>query len=213
MKGFTNQSGSRVVHDMIKTVQQNKQYLSDVDGAIGDGDHGINMSKGFTLCEKELEQNPGDLSYSLKTLSTILMRDIGGSMGPLYGMMFKSMARVCNGKEMIDAEVFSEMLKAAETAVIEMGNAEVGDKTLLDSLVPAVRMFSESADEGKGFAQALDLMKGAAVAGRDSTIEMIANVGRASRLGERSRGFLDPGAVSCCLILCSMADSIKTLIS
>jgi dihydroxyacetone kinase-like protein len=86
---------------LIKAIQDNKQYLSDIDGLIGDGDHGINMNKGFTLCQEELRQAPGDLAHGLKTLSQVLMTQIGGSMGPLYGMFFKAMARACKDKEVV----------------------------------------------------------------------------------------------------------------
>ena len=209
MNFFTNEDGSKIVYDMIKAIQKNKQYLSDIDGAIGDGDHGINMSKGFTLCEKELEERPGNLTYSLKVLSRVLMSDIGGSMGPLYGMFFRSMAKVSESKEVIDIETFGEMLAAAEEGVRKIGNAEAGDKTLLDTLVPAVKAYAGAVSEGKSFIQSLEAMTGEAIKGRDSTKDMIAKVGRASRLGERSRGVLDAGASSCCIILESMAYTIE----
>jgi dihydroxyacetone kinase-like protein len=209
---FTNKEGGKIVSDLIKTIQANKNYLSDLDGAIGDGDHGINMNKGFTRCEQELNRNPGDLAYSLKMLSQILMREIGGSMGPLYGMFFEGMASECVDQEVVDAKTFGKMLMKGEALIKEIGNAEVGDKTLLDTLVPAVQSYTEQIEMGKGFNEGLAEMKKAAVRGRDSTKEMIARVGRASRLGERSRGVLDAGATSCCLILLSMADSIIALI-
>jgi phosphoenolpyruvate---glycerone phosphotransferase subunit DhaL len=212
VESFTNQTGNIIVYGMIGTIQENKQYLSDIDGAIGDGDHGINMNKGFSMCKTELDLHPGNLAYSLKTLSKVLLRDIGGSMGPLYGMFFRSMALVCSDKETIDAKTLGEMLKAAESGVRGIGNAEVGDKTLLDSLVPAVMAFDNAFEGGESFEQALEAMKDAAIKGRDSTINMVARVGRASRLGERSRGSLDAGAVSCCLLLVSMADSIIELL-
>ena len=208
MQSFSNSEGSRLLYGMIKAIQSNKQYLSDIDGAIGDGDHGINMNKGFTLCEKELEENPGDLTHSLNTLSKVLMRDIGGSMGPLYGMFFKSMAKAVASNEIIDRDLMGEMLQAAEQGVRGIGNAEVGDKTLMDALVPAVKAYKKAAAEGKSFAECAEEMKKAAIAGRDSTMDMVARVGRASRLGERSRGVLDAGASSCCLILMVTADFI-----
>ena len=213
MESFTNDAGSKIVSHLIRIIQKNKQYLGEIDGAIGDGDHGINMNKGFTMCEQELANHPGNLAYSLKMLSKILMTDIGGSMGPLYGMFFRSMAAVCEGKATIDAAIFGEMLKASETGVREIGVAEVGDKTMLDTLVPAVKAFHEASAASKSFLEALEAMKVAAMKGRDSTKNMIAKVGRASRLGERSRGVLDAGATSCCLIIESLADSIKALIS
>lgn len=212
MEGFKNKEGNVIVYDLIKTIQNNKQYLSEIDGAIGDGDHGINMNKGFTICEKELSEYPGDMTHCLKTLSRVLMTDIGGSMGPLYGMFFGAMAETSDKNEFIDIEVFKEMLEAGELAVRDIGNAEVGDKTLLDTLVPAVQAFKKEKENGKSFSELLDSLKLAAVKGRDSTKELVAKVGRASRLGERSRGVLDAGATSCCLILESMAESIKKLI-
>ena len=96
MEQFSNLHGIRIVFDLVGAIHENKQYLSDIDGAIGDGDHGINMNKGFTLCRDELLANPGNLTHGLKTLSKILVMKIGGSMGPLYGTFFKSMATVCD---------------------------------------------------------------------------------------------------------------------
>jgi phosphoenolpyruvate---glycerone phosphotransferase subunit DhaL len=212
METFSNAAGSLIVSNLIATIQQNKQYLSDIDGAIGDGDHGINMNKGFSLCAESLRENPGDLAHGLTVLSKVLMTKIGGSMGPLYGYFFESMAREITGKETIDAAVFGAMLKSSATAIQAISDATVGEKTLLDTLLPAVAAYEQSIATGAGFSQALRLMKEAAIAGRDSTLDMVARKGRASRLGERSRGTLDPGATSCCLILCSMADSIQPLI-
>ena len=211
MEGFSAKDGSRIVTDLIKVIQENKQYLSDLDGKIGDGDHGINMSKGAGLCAEELEKNPGDISHSLKTMSQTLMMGIGGAMGPLYGQFFRGMARACRGKEHISANDFGEMLKGAENAIRSISEADVGDKTMMDTLVPATAAYLESQDQGKSFLESLEAMRDAARKGRDSTKDIVAKVGRSSRLGERSKGVLDAGAVSCCLILESMSDSITLL--
>lgn len=212
MENFLNSNGALVVLDLIKTIQDNKDYLSEVDGAIGDGDHGINMNKGFTLCKERLEGKEADLSTALKTLGRVLLMEIGGSMGPLYGTFFIEMSKAAADKEQIDKEVFGDMLKAALTGISSLGNAKVGDKTLMDALVPAVETYSAEINSGKSFAEALAAMKDAAEKGKDSTKDLVAKVGRASRLGERSRGVLDAGATSCNLILQSMADSILVLI-
>ena len=212
MESFTTSKGDWIVLNLIQVIQENKQYLSDIDGAIGDGDHGINMNKGVTLCLEELKKKSGDLSFCLKVLSRVLMMEIGGSIGPLYGMLFKAMSQGCYGKEIIDARIFGDMLKAGVSGVQEIGNARVGDKTLLDSLVPAVDAYNSCLEEGKSFKESLEVMKIAAINGRDSTTDMIAKVGRSSRLGERSKGVLDAGATSCCLIICSIADSISTVL-
>jgi dihydroxyacetone kinase-like protein len=212
MEYFLNSKGSPVVFGCIKAIQDNKKYLSDIDGAIGDGDHGINMNKGFTICEQKLGDGSADLSTSLKTLGRVLLMEIGGSMGPLYGTFFIEMSKACKGKEEIDKEVFGDMLEAACAGVSNIGSAKVGDKTLMDTLVPALEAYKAAAAGGSGFDEALSAMKAAAEKGRDSTKDLVAMVGRASRLGERSRGVLDAGAVSCCLLLVSMADAIAVLL-
>lgn len=210
---FSNIEGAVIIDIVITVIQENKQYLSDIDGLIGDGDHGINMNKGFTLCREELEKNPGDLAYSAKVLSKILMMKIGGSMGPLYGKMFKGFATELEGKIEIGPVEFGNALNAMLIAVQSISPAQPGDKTLVDTLHPAVMAFKKAVDDGKSFSEALAEMKIAAIAGRDSTKNMIAKLGRASRLGERSRGVLDAGATSCCLILEAMTDSINELIN
>jgi len=208
---FTNAAGACLVPRMIAVIQANAQYLSDLDGLIGDGDHGINMAKGFTLAGEQLPEG-ADLATSLQTLGNILLNEIGGAMGPLYGSLFRAMARAARGRDTIDAACFSAMLQGALAKVRELGNAEVGDKTLLDVLAPAAEAFDGALADGKDFAVALDAMHAAAEAGRDSTKDLIAKKGRASRLGERSRGVLDAGATSCCLLLCTMAEGMKELL-
>ena len=209
---FTNEDAQSVVFDLIATIQKNKDYLSELDGKIGDGDHGVNMNKGFTLCEKKLEGMQPDMSQALRVLGQTLMEDIGGSMGPLYGIFFETMADKSEKVSEIDAATFEIMLKSAISEVMFIGNAQRGDKSLLETLIPAQEAFSAALAEGKNFAEALEDMCLAAEAGWRSTENMVAKIGRASRLGERSRGFLDPGATSCYLILDSFAGSIKKLI-
>lgn len=213
MKSFLNSEGALIVHEMIIAIQQNKQYLSDIDGAIGDGDHGINMNKGFTMCETEMQNNPGNLSQSLNLLSKILMMKIGGSMGPLYGKFFKAMAKASETHEIITISVFDNMLGDALQAIQSISTAKVGDKTLMDTLVPAVEAYSAEVEKGSPYENALDSMVIAARAGMESTKDLMAKIGRSSRLGERSIGVLDAGAISCFLILDSMAASIKKLLN
>lgn len=213
MEQFNNRDGIRIVFDLIRAIQENKQYLSDIDGAIGDGDHGINMNKGFTLCGDELLANPGDLSHGLKTLAKILIMRIGGSMGPLYGTFFKSMAAACEGADAIDATVFGRMLSSGREGIEKISEAKQGDKTLMDVLLPAEAAYQAAAQTGEPFRVCLERMAGAARQGRDATKEMAAKLGRSSRLGERSRGVIDAGAASCCLILEVMAGTIGHLLS
>jgi phosphoenolpyruvate---glycerone phosphotransferase subunit DhaL len=209
---FANQQGSVVVDAIIRTITENAAYLSDIDGAIGDGDHGINMSKGARTAKERMAGKPVDLTSGLKTLSDVMMDEIGGAMGPLYGTFFRQMFRATRDKEKIDAKIFSDMISRSLEGIKNIGNAQVGDKTLLDTLQPAVDAFDGAMKEGKRFSDALQAMKSAADTGKNSTKDLVAKVGRASRLGERSRGVLDAGATSCCLILSAMADAISSVI-
>lgn len=213
MSYFLNKDGSVIVFNLIKTIQDNKDYLSEVDGAIGDGDHGINMNKGFTLCKERLGESEVDLSTALKTLGRVLLMEIGGSMGPLYGTFFIEMSKRCKDKEQIDKQLFGDMLRAAVGGIQKLGNAKVGDKTLMDTLIPSIEAYDNALSQGRDFIGALDEMKAAAEAGKESTKDLVAKIGRASRLGERSRGVLDAGATSCNLILQSMANTISSLVS
>lgn len=212
MQTFNINDGAVVVDQLIKAIQDNKQYLSDIDGLIGDGDHGINMNKGFTMCREELDKNPGDMAHGLKVLAKILMMKIGGSMGPLYGKFFKGFAKEIDGKEQIDVNDFGQALTAILTSIQSISPAKPGDKTLIDTLHPAVNAYNEAVQSGNSFDEALDIMAQAARDGRDSTKEMVAQLGRASRLGERSKGVLDAGATSCCLILETMANGVKEIL-
>jgi len=212
---FLNSEGIIIVYDLIKTIQDNALYLSEIDGAIGDGDHGINMNKGFTMCKERLIGKQINLSMALSTLGEVLLNEIGGAMGPLYGMFFFGMSSACNNKKQIDSIVFKDMLETAvsELREIDLSKAKIGDKTMMDTLIPAVEAYKTTINHGKSFIEALEEMKIAAEKGKESTKELIAKVGRASRLGERSRSFLDVGAVSSWLILKSMADSIIQIIT
>lgn len=212
MKSFLNSDGGVIVDDLIATIQENKAYLSELDGEIGDGDHGINMSKGFRMAGERLEGEPHGFSESLKVLGGVLLMEIGGSMGPLYGTFFKRMARVSKDAEEIDATLFEEMLTAAYDGIKTLGKAEVGDKTLLDTLHPAIEGYRQVVADGGTFDAALGGLAEAAERGKESTRDMVARIGRAARLGERSRGHLDAGATSCWIILDSMSGSMRTLL-
>lgn len=211
MNSFQNKDGAVVVYNLIETIQSNKQYLSDIDGAIGDGDHGANMNKGFTMCKERLDGRPVSMGEALDTLGNVLLTEIGGSMGPIYGSFFLSMAEAVEDTETIDQAAFGKMIRAGLGGIQEIVPTGVGDKTLLDCLIPAVEAYEKATEEGGSFGVALDAMEEAAENGKEATKDMVAKVGRASRLGERSRGVLDAGATSCNLIIAAMGDSVKRL--
>ncbi|AZF15906.1 dihydroxyacetone kinase subunit DhaL [Pseudomonas sp. R3-18-08] len=206
---FSSHDGSAIVADLVSVIVANRDYLSEIDGAIGDGDHGINMAKGFAHCGRALEGRQLTLAAALDELTLSLMEGIGGSMGPLYGSLFIGMADEVRGSEHIDAPTFARLLRGGLTSLQDITEAGVGDKCLMDTLIPAVQAFERAHADGASFYAALETMKSAASQGRDSTRDLVAKIGRASRLGERSLGALDAGAVSCCLILTRLADSIQ----
>ncbi|MEQ7869627.1 dihydroxyacetone kinase subunit DhaL [Chromohalobacter salexigens] len=201
--------GKEILEELVEVIVENRNYLSEVDGAIGDGDHGINMAKGFRLCGESIAGQSLSLSKALGTLATTLMGSIGGSMGPLYGSLFMGMAKAVKDKDAIDAKDFGDMLTEGRQSLEQISDASVGDKCLLDTLVPAIDGYRHALDAGEDFPQALQALRHGAQRGCDSTLELEAKIGRAARLGERSRGHLDAGAVSCCLLLTRLADSTE----
>lgn len=212
MSTFKNSQGKSILLKMVKGIQDNKAYLGEVDGLIGDGDHGMNMNKGFTLFENRFIDKEFGFAEGLDELGTILFSEIGGSMGPIYGTILMEAASAGEELEDISVEDLRNMLAAGLSGLQEIVDAQVGDKTLVDTLSPAVDSLKSSAMSGKDFKEALVDMKKAAREGRDSTKDMVAKFGRSSRLGERSRGVLDAGATSCCIILEAMADGIIELL-
>jgi len=209
MANYPSSKGREVLLHLVKAIQDNAAYLSEVDGAIGDGDHGINMNKGFTRTGERLGDDAVTVSEGLELLGNTLITEIGGAMGPLYGTFFMEMADASDGKDEIDTAVFGQMLDMALDALKDLGGAEVGDKTLMDTLVPAQQAFHAAVEAGDDLPAALGKMAEAAEKGKESTRDLVARLGRASRLGERSRGHLDAGATSCYLILKALAESMS----
>jgi dihydroxyacetone kinase-like protein len=203
-----NSAGKPVLLKLVAEIQKNKDYLGEVDGLIGDGDHGMNMNKGFTIFGEQIKDKNISFTGGLDELGNILFSRIGGSMGPIYGSFFMSMAEGGEKFEVIDTAAFSAMLEAGLAGLSDVVQSGIGDKTLMDTLIPAKNAMQQAAEEGKDLAAALAGMKAAAEKGRDSTRDMVAKAGRSSRLGERSRGVLDAGAVSSCILLCALADGI-----
>ena len=207
---FRNADGRVIVERLVQTIHENREYLSEIDGRIGDGDHGINMDKGFQLAQSRFEDGMS-FTDALKTLGRTLLMEIGGSMGPLYGQFFKAMAKAGKDETEISAGVLATMLEAAYDAIRELGEAKPGDKTLVDTLDPATAALRSAANAGKTLGESLDEMTAAAETGWKSTEDMVAKIGRSSRLGERSRGVLDAGATSCYLMLNTLAVAAKEI--
>jgi phosphoenolpyruvate---glycerone phosphotransferase subunit DhaL len=198
-----------IVSDMAAAIVEHAAWLSEIDGAIGDGDHGVNMSKGFRRAVERLGSDPHDLAQGFATLGETLLDEIGGSTGPLYGSFFLDMATALKGRADIDRDSFAAMLRAGVAAIVDLGGAKPGDKTLIDVLAPAAAAFEEAAASGAPFRACLDALDLASDAGFESTRDMVAKLGRASRLGERSRGAPDAGAASARLILRALSAGLR----
>ncbi len=202
-----------IVLDMAAAIQREQGFLGEIDGAIGDGDHGINMAKGFRLAAAKLAKEDGfTLQHGFLVLGDTLLGDIGGSMGPLYGTFFTEMAESLGTAAVLDGARFQAMLRAGVAAVVDLGGAKLGDKSLVDVLVPAERAFADAQSAGSDLAGSLARLREAAAEGLESTRDMVARIGRASRLGERSRGTLDAGAASCNMLLATLADGLNRLV-
>ncbi len=212
MSVIKNKNGRVILLAMVKAIQDNKQYLGDVDGLIGDGDHGMNMNKGFTIYGEQLGDGETTFSDGLFDLGSVLINKIGGSMGPIYGTVFMDMSDKADDVEDITLPLFRDMLEAGLEGLYGIVDARPGDKTLVDTLYPALQAVNTAIDEAKDFTEALDDMKIAAEKGKESTKELMAKYGRSARLGERSRGVIDAGATSCCIILQAMADAMKNVL-
>ncbi|WP_077533494.1 dihydroxyacetone kinase subunit DhaL [Massiliimalia massiliensis] len=211
MKTIKQSDGKVILMAMVKAIQENKAYLGEVDGLIGDGDHGMNMNKGFSVFEERFGGEDFTLSDGLNSLAMILMNEIGGSMGPIYGTIFMEMADSAEEKDELTVADVRDMLQSGMDGLFDIVDARVGDKTLVDTLSPAVEALSAAAESGSEMDDAMQALKKAATSGRDSTKDLVAKYGRSSRLGERSKGVLDAGATSCCLLLCAIADAVISL--
>lgn len=211
MKTIKQSDGKVILMAMVKAIQENKAYLGEVDGLIGDGDHGMNMNKGFSVFEERFGGEEFTLSDGLNSLAMILMNEIGGSMGPIYGTIFMEMADSAEEKDELTVADVRDMLQSGMNGLFDIVDARVGDKTLVDTLSPAVEALSAAAESGSEMDDAMRTLKDAATSGRDSTKDLVAKYGRSSRLGERSKGVLDAGATSCCILLCAIADAVISL--
>jgi dihydroxyacetone kinase-like protein len=198
------------IYDISDVYNEQKIYLSELDSAIGDGDHGVNMARGFEVVVSQWEKTPpADLASAFKLISMSLIKSVGGASGPLYGTFFMKAAAICAGKQEIDLAQWIEILEKGIEGISKMGgNSQKGDKTMLDALYPALDALKVAKNNGKTLNEALNDSQAAAEKGREDTIPMQAKKGRASYLGERSIGHQDPGATSLHLLLKSAAQNL-----
>jgi dihydroxyacetone kinase-like protein len=200
------------VKSVVGVINENSSYLTELDAAIGDADHGANMDRGFKAVMNKLpEISDKDIGTIFKTIGMTLISTVGGAGGPLYGTFFLQAGMKTAGKMELDLADWTDALEAALSGVIMRGKAEPGDKTMVDALTPAVAALKQAIADNQPINRALELSAEAAQKGMEGTIPLVARKGRASYLGERSAGHQDPGATSSTLILKAAADTWKNI--
>jgi dihydroxyacetone kinase-like protein len=199
------------IREYARLIGENAQYLTDLDAAVGDADHGINMDRGMTAVLGALDEaSPADMSALCKQVGMTLVKSVGGASGPLYGTFFLRMAGALGPGENVDAADFAKALRTGVEGVVQRGRAEAGDKTMFDALAPALDALDAALARGGDLAVALADATEAAEKGRDATESMVARKGRASYLGQRSVGHVDPGATSAAMLIAAAASAFAT---
>ena len=198
-----------MIREMAAAMEEHRKHLTKLDSEIGDGDHGNNMHRGFQAALERLENtSPQALSDALKAVAMALIGKVGGSAGPLYGTAFLKASTALSGKEEPSPEDVAEAIEAALSGVKQRGKAEEKDKTMVDALTPAAKAAKEAASSGKNAAEVLRAAAEAANEGAEATVPLTARRGRASYLGTRAEGHMDPGAHSTYLLLDAAARSL-----
>ncbi|MFE9745430.1 dihydroxyacetone kinase subunit DhaL [Saccharothrix saharensis] len=201
----TAESLAEAVRAVAAVVVEHREELIRLDREIGDGDHGENLARGFTALVSKLDEVPSSPGGVLRLAATTLISTVGGAAGPLFGTAFLRAATSVGDVASVDGAAVAAALRAALDGVVARGKASLGDKTMVDALTPAVAAAESVAAGGGGVADVLSAAADAAEMGADSTVPMVARKGRASYLGERSAGHLDPGARSTALMLRTLA--------
>lgn len=203
----------KVIEILIKIsekIDKNKEYLTELDAAIGDGDHGLNMSKGFkAVSDKLLSEEDDNIGNILKKTGMTLVSNVGGASGPLYGTAFMKASMALKDKKEININDFLSALKLALEGIKSRGKSTEGEKTIIDALSPAIKSIEDSIKNGDSYIEVLEKGKDAALEGVEFTKTIKATKGRASYLGDRSIGHQDPGATSCFYILETICEEAK----
>ncbi len=207
MSSLDTKQMAAIIEGMAKKIEAEKDYLTQLDNEIGDGDHGINLDRGFEAVEKKLPSLAGgDIGALLKGVGMQLVSTVGGASGPLYGTAFMKAGMACKGLTELDGPAFVKAMEAAVDGIKMRGKATEGEKTMLDALCPALKVMQDEVAAGKSLKEALQDAAAAAEKGVEYTKTIIATKGRASYLGERSLGHQDPGATSSLYLLQVLAE-------
>jgi dihydroxyacetone kinase-like protein len=200
----------RWIQVYASTIAENKDYLTELDSAIGDADHGTNMNRGMSAVMEKIDGAAGeDVGGLLKTVGMTLVSKVGGAGGPLYGTLFMQMGAATAGKSALSLEDWAKAVDAGLKGVQARGKAEPGDKTMIDALTPAAEALAKAVAEDASLDDALGSATRAAEDGMKATIPLVARKGRASYLGERSAGHQDPGATSSFLLIKTAGETFR----
>jgi phosphoenolpyruvate---glycerone phosphotransferase subunit DhaL len=191
-------------------VREQRDYLTQLDAAIGDADHGTNMDRGFTAVVEKLDGLEGPPGKLLTAAGSTLVSTVGGASGPLWGTALRRAGRTLGDADDFGGTELADALDAALAGIVELGAAQEGDKTMVDAFAPAVRAFRARLDGGGELSQALAEARAAGEEGMRATTPLQASKGRASYLGERSIGHQDPGATSTALIIAALERSVAS---
>jgi dihydroxyacetone kinase-like protein len=198
----------RWLNEAAASVREQRDYLTQLDAAIGDADHGTNMDRGFTAVVEKLDGLEGPPGKLLTTAGSTLVSTVGGASGPLWGTALRRAGRALGEADDFGGSELAEALDAALAGIVELGAAQEGDKTMVDALAPAVRVLRSQLDAGSPLGEALAEARAAGEKGMRATTPLQASKGRASYLGERSIGHQDPGATSTALIIAALERSV-----
>ena len=199
----------RCLSEIAKRITENKDFLTELDREIGDSDHGINLSRGFSAVMEKITPEDSDIGATLKKAGMTLLSKVGGASGPLYGTAYMEAGKVLAAKTEFNAEDLKAALEAAIAGIQKRGKAVKGEKTMLDALIPACEIYSQKLSDGADMISALEAACNSAHEGVEYTKTIIATKGRASYLGERSIGHQDPGATSATIMLEAVRDVLK----
>ena len=190
-------------------IAEQKDYLTQLDAAIGDADHGANMNRGLqAVLAKNADLRNADIGALLKGVAMTLISTVGGASGALYGTFFLQASTIAGNRTELSPSEFGSVLEKGLAGVVLRGKATIGDKTMVDALQPAIKAYKHSIESGETLDQALSKAASAAEEGLKSTVPLVARKGRASYLGERSAGHPDPGATSTVLLFRSAAETL-----
>ncbi|MBS1672734.1 MAG: dihydroxyacetone kinase subunit L [Actinobacteria bacterium] len=197
------------LHRFRTAVTEKRDWLTELDSAIGDADHGANMSRGMAAAVEKVDTTaPATADELFKTVGMTLVSTVGGASGPLYGTFFLRLGATLGAVTEVDPASLAAGLRAGLDGIVARGKAEAGDKTLFDAVAPAIDALDAALAAGEPVSEAAATAAAAAAAGRDATIDLVARKGRASYLGERSAGHMDPGSASATLLFETLAAAV-----